>query len=55
MNILLNSNNIKGVSIGGVNKEKASVANIASKPSLNNKFKGFFFLTKELIRLYSFN
>jgi hypothetical protein len=54
--VLLNNNNIKGVSARGVNIKEASVisVNIVNKSSSGNRFKSFFFLIKELIYLYSF-
>jgi hypothetical protein len=56
ISVPLNSNNAKRVSVRGVNVKEASVAsaNIASKSSSGNKFKGFFFLIKELIYLRFF-
>jgi hypothetical protein len=56
ISVPLNSNNAKRVSVKGVNVKEASVAsaNIASKFSSGNKFKGFFFLIKELIYLRFF-
>jgi hypothetical protein len=55
-NVPLNNSNIKGIGARGVNVKEASIigVNIASKSSLSGKFKGFFFLTRKLIRLYSF-
>jgi hypothetical protein len=52
----LNNSNAKGVNIRGVNIKEASIAsaNIASRFSLNSKFKGFFFLIRELIYLCFF-
>jgi hypothetical protein len=54
--VLLNTNNVKRVSVKGVNVKEASIvsANIANKASLSHRFKSFFFLIKELIRLRSF-
>jgi hypothetical protein len=52
----LNNSNAKGVSVKGVNVKEASVigANIANRSSSGNRFKGFFFLIRELIRSRSF-
>jgi hypothetical protein len=56
ISVPLNGGNAKGVSVKEVNVKEASIAgvNIASKSSSGNRFKGFFFLIRELIRSRSF-
>jgi hypothetical protein len=52
----LNSGNAKGVSVRGVNIKEASIVsvNIANKSFSASRFKGFFFLIRELIYSRSF-